>query len=32
MKSLRQGYGGKTPIVSPREENREKAVRERSVT
>ena len=29
---LRQGYGGKTPIVLNREAIKEKAVRERSVT
>ena len=32
MKSLRQGYGGKTPIVPHREAIKEKAVRERSET
>ena len=30
MKSLRQGYGGKTPIVPHREAKKGKAVRERS--
>ena len=32
MKSLRQEYGGKAPIVSNREAIKEKVVRERSVT
>ena len=32
MKSLRQGFGGKAPIVPYREAIKEKAVRERSVT